>query len=84
MPESLIPVPMLFINVEINNKKYAALVDIRAKSTFMSLDLCRICGLMNLVDKWFQGIARGVGASTIVGVIHATQIKIMNKIIAKK
>jgi hypothetical protein len=50
----------------------------------MSLDLCRRCGLMNLVDKWFQGIARGVGASTIVGVIHATQIKIMNKIIAKK
>jgi predicted aspartyl protease len=51
MPETLIPVPMLFINVEINNKKCATLVDTGAKSTFMSLDLCRRCGLMNLVDK---------------------------------
>ena len=84
MPESLIPVPMLFINVEINNKKCAALVDTGAQSTFMSLDLCTRCGLMNLVDKRFQGIARGVGASRIVGVIHAAQIKIMNKMIATK
>lgn len=84
MPESLIPVPMLFINVEINNKKCAALVDTGAQSTFMSLNLCTRCGLMNLVDKRFQGIARGVGASKIVGVIHAAQIKIMNKMIATK
>ena len=84
MPESLFPVPMLFINVEINNQKVAALVDTGAQSTFMSKDLCTKCGLMNMVDKRFQGIARGVGASRIVGVIHAAQIKIMNKMIATK
>ena len=84
MPESLVPVHMLFINVEINNKKVAALVDTGAQSTFMSLALCIQCGLMNLVDKRFQGIARGVGSSRIVGVIHAAQIKIMNKMIATK
>ena len=84
MPESLFPVPMLFINVEINGKKVAALVDTGAQSTFMSKDLCESSGLMNMVDKRFQGIARGVGASRIVGVIHAAQIKIMNKMIATK
>ena len=84
MPESLFPVPMLFINVEINGKKVAALVDTGAQSTFMSKELCESCNLMNMVDKRFQGIARGVGASRIVGVIHAAQIKIMNKMIATK
>ena len=84
MPESLFPVPMLFINVEINGKKTAALVDTGAQSTFMSKDLCESCGLMNMVDKRFQGIAKGVGSSRIVGVIHAAQIKIMNKMIATK
>ena len=84
MPESLVPVHMLYINVEINNNKVAALVDTGAQSTFMSLELCIKCGLMNMVDKRFQGVARGVGASRIVGVIHAAQIKIMNKMIATK
>ena len=84
MPESLFPVHMLFINVELNNIKVPALVDTGAQSTFMSKDLCQKCGLMNMVDKRFQGVARGVGSSRIVGVIHAAQIKIMNKMIATK
>lgn len=84
MPESLFPVHMLFINVEINNTKIPALVDTGAQSTFMSKDLCTKCGLMNMVDKRFQGMARGVGSSRIVGVVHAAQIKIMNKMIATK
>ena len=84
MPESLIPVHMLFIYIDINNIKVAALVDTGAQSTFMSLDLCQKCGLMNMCDKRFQGIARGVGSSRIVGVIHAAQIKIMNKMIGTK
>ena len=84
MPESLFPVHMLFINIEINNKKVNALVDTGAQSSFMSADLCRKCNLMNMVDKRFQGIARGVGSSKILGVIHAAQIKIMNKVIMLK
>ena len=84
MPESLVPVHMLFINVEINNVKVPALVDTGAQSTFMSKDLCQKCGLMNMCDRRFQGIAKGVGASRIVGVIHAAQIKIMNKMIGTK
>ncbi len=84
MPESLFPVHMLFINIEINNKKVNALVDTGAQSSFMSADLCRKCNLMSMVDKRFQGIARGVGSSRILGVIHAAQIKIMNKVIMIK
>ena len=84
MPESLIPVHMLFINIEINNIKIPALVDTGAQSTFMSLDLCKKCGLINMCDKRFHGIAKGVGSSRIVGVIHAAEIKILNKIIGTK
>ena len=84
MPESLFPVHMLFINIEINNKKVNALVDTGAQSSFMSADLCRKCNLMSMVDKRFQGIARGVGSSRILGVIHSAQIKIMNKVIMLK
>ena len=81
MPESLFPVHMLFINLEINKNKIAALVDTGAQSSFISADLCQKCGLMNLMDKRFQGIAKGVGASRILGVIHAAEIKILDKII---
>ena len=84
MPESLFPVHMLFINVEINKHKVAALIDTGAQSSFISADYCQKCGLMNLMDKRFQGIARGVGASRILGVIHAAEIKILNKVILAK
>lgn len=80
-PESLFPVHMLYINVEINKHKTAALIDTGAQSSFMSENLCKTCGLINLMDKRFQGIARGVGASKILGVIHSAEIKIMDKII---
>ena len=81
MPESLVPVHMLYINVEVNKYKTQALIDTGAQSSFISADLCHKCGLFNLMDKRFQGIARGVGASKILGVIHAAEIKILNKII---
>ena len=81
MPESLFPVPMLYINAEINKHKIQALIDTGAQSSFMSAFLCQQCGLYNLMDKRFQGIAKGVGASPILGVIHAVEIKIENKII---
>ena len=81
MPESLFPVHMLYIHVEINKHKIAALIDTGAQSSFISADFCKKCGLMDLMDKRFQGVARGVGASRILGVIHAAEIKILNKVI---
>ena len=57
MPETLFPVHMLFINLEINKKKVVALVDTGAQSTIMSQVLCEKCDLFNLCDTRFSGIA---------------------------
>ena len=84
MPETLFPVHMLFINLEINKKKVVALVDTGAQSTIMSQDLCKKCDLFNLCDTRCSGIAKGVGTSRIVGVVHAAQMKIQNKVLMAK
>ena len=84
MPETLFPVHMLFINLEINKKKVVALVDTGAQSTIMSQDLCQKCDLFNLCDTRCSGIAKGVGTSRIVGVVHAAQMKIQNKVLMAK
>ena len=84
MPETLFPVHMLFINLEINKKKVVALVDTGAQSTVMSQDLCKKCDIFNLCDDRYSGIAKGVGISRIVGVVHAAQMKIQNKVLIAK
>ena len=84
MPETLFPVHMLFINLEINKKKVVALVDTGAQSTIMSQDLCEKCDLFNLCDTRYSGIAKGVGTSKIIGVVHAAQMKIQNKVLMAK
>ena len=84
MPETLFPVHMLFINLEINKKKIVALVDTGAQSTVMSQDLCKKCDLFNLCDMRYSGIAQGVGTSRIIGVVHAAQMKIDNKVLMAK
>ena len=84
MPETLFPVHMLFINLEINKKKVVALVDTGAQSTIMSQALCQKCNLFNLCDTRFSGIAKGVGTGKIIGTVHAAQIKIQNKVLMAK
>lgn len=76
LPESFGHINMLFINIEINKCKMVGLVDTGAQTTIISEDLARKCGLFNLCDTRFHGIAKGVGVSKIVGVIHAAQIKV--------
>ena len=84
MPETLFPVHMLFINLEINKKNVVALVDTGAQSTVMSQALCQKCELFNLCDTRFSGIAKGVGTSRIIGTVHAAQLKIQNKVLMAK
>ena len=84
MPETLFPVHMLFINLEINKKKVVALVDTGAQSTIMSQALCEKCDLFNLCDTRFSGIAKGVGTGRIIGTVHAAQMKIQNKVLMAK
>ena len=84
MPETLFPVHMLYINLEINKKKVVALVDTGAQSTIMSKELCEKCDLFNLCDTRFSGIAKGVGTGRIIGTVHAAQMKIQNKVLMAK
>lgn len=50
----------------------------------MSQDLCEKCDLFNLCDTRYSGIAQGVGTSRIIGVVHAAQMKIQNKVLMAK
>ena len=84
MPETLFPVHMLYINLEINKKKVVALVDTGAQSTIMSKDLCEKCDLFNLCDTRYSGIAKGVGTGRIIGTVHCAQMKIQNKVLMAK
>ena len=84
MSETLFPVHMLFINLEINKQKVVALVDTGAQSTIMSQDLCKKCDLFNLCDTRFSGIAKGVGTSRIIGTVHAAQMKVQGKVLMAK
>ena len=84
LPETLFPVHMLYIHIEINKKKVIALVDTGAQSTIMCKKLAEECDLMNLCDERYQGIATGVGTSKILGVIHAAQLKLNGKFLMCK
>jgi DNA damage-inducible protein 1 len=76
LPETFLPVHMLFINLEINKYKVVALVDTGAQTTIISEDLAKKFEIFNLCDTRYSGIAKGVGTSKIIGVIHAAQMKI--------
>lgn len=82
IPESLIPIHMPFIYVEINNKKIMALIDTGAEVSTMSEKLSKECGLFNLCDTRHQTYSIGMGGQCkIIGVVHSVQIKLENKII---
>ena len=76
LPESFGHITMLFINLEINKEKITGLVDTGAQTTIISENLAKKCGLFNLCDTRYSGIAKGVGTSKILGVIHAANLKI--------
>ncbi|CAI5469943.1 unnamed protein product [Closterium sp. Yama58-4] len=75
-PEQFIAVHMLYVEMEVNNSPIKAFVDSGAQQTIMSQRCAERCGLMRLLDKRYEGVARGVGTSKIVGRIHAVQLKI--------
>ncbi|CAI5504887.1 unnamed protein product [Closterium sp. Naga37s-1] len=67
---------MLYVEMEVNNSPIKAFVDSGAQQTIMSQRCAERCGLMRLLDRRYEGVARGVGTSKIVGRIHTVQLKI--------
>ena len=63
-------ITMLYVNLEVNGVAVKAFVDSGAQMTIMTQEFAERCYLTRLIDKRFEGVARGVGTSKIIGRIH--------------
>lgn len=75
-PEAFGNVVMLYIDCEVNDVPLKAFIDSGAQKSVMSKKCAIECGLINLLDTNFKGIAKGVGSANILGKIHLAQLKI--------
>jgi DNA damage-inducible protein 1 len=78
-PEAFASVTMLYVNTTVNGRDLKAFVDSGAQMTIMSQICAEACGLLRLMDKRFQGLARGVGQQRILGRIHMAPCVVAGK-----
>jgi len=73
---------MLYVDMEVNGHPLKAFVDSGAQMTIMSLGCAQRLGLERLIDKRWQGVAKGVGTQKIIGRVHQAPIKVADKHLA--
>ncbi len=78
IPESFIPVKMLYIKGKINNKELNIFVDTGAQVSIMSLSMAKELGVDYLIDHFCEGQLVGVGTKNMSGKIHYLDIQLDN------
>ena len=78
-PEAFVSVPMLYVDCELNRVPVKAFVDTGAQMTVMNLKCAQRCGLLQMVDPKFKGVAAGVGTARIAGRVHMATLRFGKK-----
>eukprot|EP01065_Artemidia_motanka_P008970 TRINITY_DN14563_c0_g1_i1.p2 TRINITY_DN14563_c0_g1~~TRINITY_DN14563_c0_g1_i1.p2 ORF type:complete len:239 (+),score=63.61 TRINITY_DN14563_c0_g1_i1:63-779(+) len=75
-PETLVRVPLLHVSARLgqDGAVLPAVVDTGAQTSVISPEAAVRCGLDRLVDSRYRGAAVGVGAATITGRVHITDV----------
>jgi len=79
IPESFIPIEMLYFDCLINGFPVKAFIDTGAQSSIMNFTLAKKIGCADLIDQKYKGKAVGVGSQKIYGKIHLLDIEIVEK-----